>query len=825
MKTKSNSLIHVLSRRVLVTLLPRTRYLAAVSLMLVAVLLTCYSAAANARNGGTQDAGSEAGVSSAAEDESDSEHREKRREFLNRFFGTGPGGVSPSDYARAVATARALPPSPLLQGRRFISPETLEVVPPWTSPIPPPIRNSYGGNASARVHTLAINPGNANVAYTGSLGGLAKTTDGGIMWRYLSDAWASQSVSAIAVYPNSSNIIYVGTGNDGYGPYGTGLYRSFDGGANWSNLGATQFGGTAVRAIGFGPRGRWGLTMYVANGLSHDSGLWRSSDSGVTWTRLRQAGHLPGQQVDSEKEYHGIHDLAIDPSAQPSTLYITDDNGAFKSTDSGQSWTLIHSVLAGSRNRLSVVHSTLYLLGPRDPDHNLYKSLDRGATWTQIPTHCPPGADSCANVNGRIGFSVFAVDPFNPNIILGGNQALYRTDNEGVTWTEIGNKWGNDPDPARRIHTDQQVIAFSPTTLGVVYEGNDGGVVRSTDAGQRWTNLNQNFPGALLYGVALSRDGSMIAGTQDSGVVFSGPLAPSGRAWDMIFGGDSAHNLIEPVNGAVGYFTMYRDYVFRRFNRATPHNSVNIRPSQFDDDHGCNFFPTFSMNPSSPTHVIAACQQVVRTLDAPTVTPQGWTSIGQSLADPNRAPDAYGNYVTAAYEAPSNSDVIYAVREWNTVFVTSNAEQGEGAVWTQVTQRNQPGGISAVIVHPTDPATAYLACNQGVYKTTNTGATWTQLGVSNLIYSDVAIDPANPQHIFAASNAGVFASTDGGLTWANMSHGIPAGMKVSALSFNAVSRQLAASTYGRGVYILDLNQLPAVSISSSANLATTSGLR
>ena len=198
--------------------------------------------------------------------------------------------------------------------------------------------------------------------------------------------------------------------------------------------------------------------MYVANGLSHDSGLWRSSDSGVTWTRLCKAG-----QPGSSEEYDGIHDLAIDPSAQLSTLYIADDNGAFKSTDSGQSWTLIHASLAGSRNRLSVVNSTLYLLGPRDPDHNLYKSIDRGATWIQIPTRCFAGADSCANTNS-IGFSVFAVDPFNPNIILGGNQALYRTDNEGATWTEIGNKWGNDPDPSRRIHTDQQVVAFSRTT-------------------------------------------------------------------------------------------------------------------------------------------------------------------------------------------------------------------------------------------------------------------------------------------------------------------------------------------------------------------------
>ena len=213
----------------------------------------------------------------------------------------------------------------------------------------------------------------------------------------------------------------------------------------------------------------------------------------------------------------------------------------------------------------------------------------------------------------------------------------------------------------------------------------------------------------------------------------------------------------------------------------------------------CAFFPTFSMNPSYPGHLLAACQHVVRTLDG-TASPVAWTAIGGSLAD-------QGNSVNAAYEAPSNSNVVYAVSGHIKVWVTTNANSGTAAIWNDVT-RNLPGGIWAITVHPTDPQTAYLACDSGVYKTTDMGTTWTQQGVQNLIYRDVAIDPMNPQHIFAASNAGVFASTDGGVSWGTMSDGIPAGMMVSALSFNAISRQLAASTYGRGVYMLHLDPPP-----------------
>jgi photosystem II stability/assembly factor-like uncharacterized protein len=329
----------------------------------------------------------------------------------------------------------------------------------------------------------------------------------------------------------------------------------------------------------------------------------------------------------------------------------------------------------------------------------------------------------------------------------------------------------------------------------MVYEGNDGGIVRSTNGGLDWANLNQNLPGALLYSVALSRDGSMIAGTQDHGVVFS----KVGAQWDMIIGGDSNHDLIEPTGSTWAYAVGYTPNSFRRFNRVT-YEKINISPSELFADPVCSFFPTFSMNPSSPTHLLAACQNVVRTLDATASPAPTWTRIGS-------APDSGPGEINAAYEAPSNSDVVYAVSRHSKVWVTTNANSGTAAIWSDVT-RNLPGGIWAITVHPTNPQAAYLACDSGVYKTTNTGTTWTQLGIQNLIYRDVAIDPVDPQHIFAASKAGVFASTDGGSSWGNMSEGIPAGMMISALSFNAITRQLAASTYGRGVYMVHLDPLP-----------------
>ena len=143
------------------TILARTRFLLAVLLMFVGVLLTCYTAIANGRRGAIRNAINAVEVS-PAENDDDPEYLEKRREFLERFFGTEPGGMSPRAYSSAFAAARARA-SPLLQGRRFMSRETLEAAPAWTFPISAPIQNSYGGNASATVYGLAIDPINVYV--------------------------------------------------------------------------------------------------------------------------------------------------------------------------------------------------------------------------------------------------------------------------------------------------------------------------------------------------------------------------------------------------------------------------------------------------------------------------------------------------------------------------------------------------------------------------------------------------------------------------------------------------------------------------------------
>ena len=790
----------------------RTTTILSLSAILVTGAMICfYGAIAKGPLGGAQKASSISIAPatprpSGMESEGDPQKDAIRREFFDRIFLTGRWSLPPETYAAAMAATREMPQmsrSALLGGGAS-APDVQHLH--WQATVPPPIINSYGGNGSARIFVLGLDPTNSNVVYTGGFGGMAKTADGGQTWQYLSDNWDSQSVTTISVDPNAPSNVYAGTGSP-YLPYCVGLYRSFDGGTNWTRL-SSPFTGTAIRKVMVDPNasGTTGnTTLYLASGSSTLSGLWKSVNSGQDWTQL----------VASSS--NGIWDIAIDPTTNPSTIYYADGNGVFKGQ--GSSFTQINYSNQNWTNgslRLSVVNSVPYLLAPsRTGVRRLYR-YQSATVWTEIPTLCPAvGECRPPGNNGiiQIAPSVFAVDPFDPTVILIGTNTLYRTANAGATWADIGG--------VSQIHPDQTALAFSPATSGVVYSGNDGGMSRSTAHGQTqtWANLNQNLPGSILYRAALSQDGSMVAGTQDHGAVYSF----QGTQWDMSMsgGGDSGAVLIDPIDSDTAYWTTFYHENFQRYKRST-HTNVSIHPPQFGvpftpSSEPCNFFPTFSMNLSHPTRLIAACQHLVRTDDGTAPTVQ-WTSIGAApFVDV-----PLGHFVSAANEAPSDSNVIFAIENYGLVWRTTNANLGANATWQAI---YNPGGISNVVVDPTNPQIAYLACDSGVHKTTNQGASWTPYGTPGYIYRDLVVDPANPNNLFVGSNKGVFASADGGVTWLPLGVDLPAGLQVWSLSFNPASRQLAAATFGRGVYTLNLdNVAPTVSMTAPEDGSYVSGI-
>ena len=165
--------------------------------------------------------------------------------------------------------------------------------------------------------------------------------------------------------------------------------------------------------------------------------------------------------------------------------------------------------------------------------------------------------------------------------------------------------------------------------------------------------------------------------------------------------------------------------------------------------------------------------------------------------------------------APSNPDVVYMGTDQNGatnsgIYVTTNGGENwtlrnSGIVETSL-------GIQSIVVHPTNPAIAYMcvfdglvASTVGVYKTTNYGANWvgSSTGMTNVSILSLLINPKNPNVMYAGSSlilpastgpSSIFKSFDGGATWNNFSNGLPTnaatGDPVRAFSMSTVDTSI-----------------------------------
>ncbi|HEX7379345.1 MAG TPA: hypothetical protein VF278_19640, partial [Pirellulales bacterium] len=228
-------------------------------------------------------------------------------------------------------------------------------------------------SVSGRVTGVAADPASANTLYLAAAGGgvwkTTNATSANIAWTPLTDNLTDGSGNPLPLFMGAiaetdatsgahtgNQIVYAGTGeanNSGDSFYGEGILVSTNGGANWTleNAGG-DFSRRSVSKIAIDPSDPTGATAYAAvagfasNGVSGNTGIWKTTNFGATWTNTTAANSL--------SSFDEWSDVVIDPHT-PSTLYAADGNsfggsgnGVYKSTDGGASWTLLNG--AGSVN-------------------------------------------------------------------------------------------------------------------------------------------------------------------------------------------------------------------------------------------------------------------------------------------------------------------------------------------------------------------------------------------------------------------------------------------------------------------------------------------
>ena len=644
-------------------------------------------------------------------------------------------------------------------------------------------------NIAGRMLDIAFDPNNASIIWAGAAdGGIWKSTSGGSSWSPAEDQLPTLAVGCIATHPTNSNILYIGTGEgsfNGDAILGVGVLKSTNGGSTWSQTGLSwQLSqGQAVNRMVINPSDP---NVLVA---AARAGAYRTSDGGTTWTRtLGSSGTWDAK------------DIVMDPS-NTNNLYVAlgypwgnSNNGVYKSTDNGMSWTKLTNGLptSTSMGRISLGisrsnSSTLYagiantiangstLLG-------IYRTTDGGDTWTlqsSSPNH----------YNGQGWYNnVIAVDPLNASTVYSGGTPLYKSTNDGVSWTAITGS----------VHVDFHAIAFNAGTL---YVGCDGGIWKSTNGGSSWSDLNAGLVTMQFYkmGSDFNNSNKAMGGTQDQGTnEYSGS-----QTWTKRLGGDGGEVVYDYSNSNIAYGEYQNGYHLKTVNGGSSWSAIN---------NGVPSGPwvtPFTMNPVD--------HNVLYTIGSGDLytTSNGGTNWSLLF-------NATESFSTDIQVAPSDAQVIYACG-YNAIYQSTNS----GTSFSKISSTLPASSITAMAVHPTQSSALFVtnggwSATSHVFKTVDGGGSWQNVtnNLPNVPCNSIVIDPSNPSIVYVGTDLGVYASTDGGTSWNDWSDGLP-NVHIDELDIQKTARVIRAATHGRGMFQANMIDLTPTGPNAPTNLTAS----
>lgn len=752
-------------------------------------------------------------------------------------------GVAAAGRARSIRRRAVLES---LEDRTLLSTSIPINSAEWTPLGPAPILNGQTpGNlpTAGRINGIAADPTNPNTIFIATAGGgIWKTTNSGNNWTPLTDNQPTLFIGSIAMAPSNPNIIYAGTGDtmisgqpgipsaNTLNYTGQGVLKSTDGGSTWTLLNANgKFTGRKIATIVVNPTNPdlvyAAITGPGVNGNVGNTGIWRSTDGGLTWINT----------TASINQGDAYSSLVMDP-ANPQVLYAgigspfgSASNGVYKTTDGGNTWSLlgggipagvvdgritlavspkapgtVFASIAGSGQAGSAAQNDLF---------RMMKTTDGGTTWTDL-TAFTPNYEGFANLA-----SALAVDPNNPLIVYAGSFSA--SANELIESVDGGNSWqdirvganGNGPSHG------QSAFAFDAT--GHLLTGNFGGIFRLDNAkpgppsSVAWSDLNGDLQITQFVSVALDPTTPNIA---YGGANFNGTIKfQDSLQWNSIRNGAGGVILVDPNNSQILYHTRSTNSLGGIVERSTdgglswsPASSgINLNGTSSDDPS--NSFPPMVMDPSNSQRLLLGTDRVYQTTNrgnswTPISTPgaAGWTSPASAVI----------NGIAVAASAPNT---IYATTSDGKIFVTQN----NGAAWTNRSIPTVSDALSGIVVDPSNPQVAYVvrsgnsAGTGRVFQTLNGGQNWVDIGgtgtgaLPNIPAWSIAVDSrvSGQPLIFVGNDAGVWASMDQGNTWSQFRTGLP-NAQVLSLQLDTNLNILAAGTNGRGMFeIKEINPL------------------
>lgn len=683
-------------------------------------------------------------------------------------------------------------------------------------------------------------------------GGVWKTTDAGETWRNCSDGYfASASIGAIRVAPSADSIIYVGTGSDGLRSnviVGRGFYKSTDGCKTWTDMGLRDMGQlTSVEVHPTDPNLLYVAALGNPFKATNERGVYKSADGGETWERVLFVSDSTGA-VDLElnpADPNEIYAAMWRAERKPWTIISgdADESGIYKSTDAGATWTKLSqglpqdlvgkidlAVSPANPNRLYA------LVEAPDAEEGLYRSDDRGETFTFI-------SDKGDLMSRPFYYTNVDADPTNADIVYVNNLGFWKSEDGGETFSRIRTPHGDNHD--MWIHPEQTDV-FIQANDGGVNVTLDGGQTWTTQHNQSTAelyqvNVDERFPYWLYAG---QQDNTTIR-------VPSLPPAQSGVSgaeswWEAVGGCETGPAIPKPGNADIVYSNCKGR--FGRYNARTGqewHNYVGAQnmygrnPAELI--YRFQRVVPIEVSPHDPDIIYHGSQFVHRTNN----DGRTWHTISPDLtAQPEGTQMISGGPITRDITGEEHYSTLYEIRESllepGVLWAGSNdgpvhVSRDGGETWADVTPADLPpmGRVETIDVSPHQASKAYFAAYRYllgdfepyIYKTEDYGQTWTRLtDGTNGIPADyptrvIREDPAREGLLYAGTDFGLFISFDDGDSWQPFQLDLP----VTPITDIKVHRNdLVLSTMGRGFWILDnltpLHQLDTEALAASQQL-------
>ncbi|MCH9651324.1 MAG: glycosyl hydrolase [Deltaproteobacteria bacterium] len=686
---------------------------------------------------------------------------------------------------------------------------------------------------SGRIADIAIDPQHQSTWYAAvGSGGVWKTTNSGTTWKPIFDNEGSYSIGCVALDPENSQVIWIGTGENVSGRhvgFGDGVYKSVDGGQSWKNmgLGASEH----ISKILIDPRDSDHILVAAEGPLwsaGGERGVFRSEDGGVSWS-----------QVLEISENTGVADMIRDPQ-NPDVLYAAayqrrrhiwsllaggPESGIHKSTDGGLSWRRLRAGLPkGDMGKIGLAASPMLdgvvyaTIEASQKERGFYRSGNSGESWEKRSGYVSGGT-------GPHYYQEVYASPHQPDRVYQMDVWLHISEDGGKTFEKL-------PEPYK--HSDNHALAFDPQDPEYLLAGCDGGLYETFDHGRSWRFVS-NLPLTQFYKIAVDNAEpfyNVIGGTQDNGTQHgpSRTLNVHGirnQDWTVPLGADGYACLADEENPQLIYAETQRGNLVR-IDLATGETlDIQPIPSPGQEPERWNWDAPVLASPHDPARLYFASQRLWRSDDKG----NSWRAISGDLTrSRNRyelelmgrqwsVDDLYDNgamswyaTVTAVSESPLVEGLLYTGSDDGVISVSEDG----GATWRR--QESISGVPDLAFVNEikasvTDPDVVFVAMDNHkvgdfkpyLLKSLDRGRSWVSIAGDlpdrHLVWS-VVQDHVDGELLFAGTEFGVFVTLDGGVHWVPMQGGAPT-IAFRDLEIQRRENDLVGGTFGRGMFVFD----------------------